>query len=78
MPGKPGEVRKWEFVKIRVWDDGDAEHSAVLMEDEGWKYICCRDGLSVMKRRDGKTKIKLPDLPKEPDSSARLGDLIYV
>jgi len=78
MPGKPGEIRQWKFIKIDIYDDEDADKSAELMEKDEWIYITHRDCILVMKKRDGIGRVKMPDRPTEPEPGARLGDLLYV
>jgi len=32
-------IRQWEFLKIRVFDDYDAQKTAEIMKEDGWEII---------------------------------------
>lgn len=72
---KPGQLRQWEFLKLRTFNHEDAEKSAGLMEADGWIVVCMqdRDNLLVIKRADG-TSIIQPrtDYYREEE---RIGDV---
>jgi len=71
-------IRQWEFLKIRVFDDYDAQETARIMKEDGWKVVTLNLNPIVLKRKDGKNIIKQPDKKNEPDPSGRLGDQLYV
>ena len=78
MRRQPGEIRQWEFLKMHVVGDEDAEASAEWMGADGWEVITLRLNPIVFKRADGKTLVAWPEPPVEPDPEARVGDHIYV
>jgi len=71
-------IRQWEFLKIRVFDDYDAEKTAEIMKEDGWEVVTLNLNPIVLKRKDGKNTVKQPDKKNEPDPTGRLGDQLYV
>ena len=50
----------WDFTKFDVEDDQDADETADMMEDDGWKVVTLDDGegRAVFKRRARKRRRK--------------------
>jgi hypothetical protein len=59
---KPLKLRSWEFLKIRIDNEGDAVAVRKQMESDGWTTITATINPCVFKRYDGDTPYK----PKYP------------
>lgn len=73
---KPGEVRQWEFLKVDVRDDLDAERTVEIMEPAGWVPVCLSKNPIVLKRKDGQQFIQQPrrNYYIEHDETVSIGD----